>query len=130
MQVIYKYCTYVAIVNVLYMQCCLQMCKCDPSSTKRCFQWTVVIDQLDYAKTRRDNCPPTGTRSIKSSIGPVHDKAIVAKIYIQQQSLTSSPTTSAGENALECFRTTANAAITAALPQLNTSRYVSCSCAK
>lgn len=107
------------------------MCTCDLTSTKRCFQWTVVIDQLDYAKTRHDDCTPsTGTRSIKSSIGPEHDKATVAKIYIQQQSITSSPTTSAGENSLECFRTTANAAIMAALPHLDPSRYVSCSCAK
>ena len=95
-----------------------QECACNVAGQDACFQWTVVIDQLDFAKTRYDFCNvPSSARSTYVSVDSTkHIDATVAKIYIKQQSVTTSGIP------LDCFQDTVNGALRHALPGLNISK--------
>lgn len=108
-------------INSTYVMYFFQECACRVPGQDACFQWTVVIDQLDFAKTRYDFCN-VSTSSARTTYESVDNtkpvNATVAKIYIKQQSVTSS------NIPLECFQDTVNGALRHALPNLNFSKYV------
>ena len=58
-----------------------------------CYRWTLLIDELDYARTLEGNCHPSGSTLASSYdfIEPPLDQivdATVAKLYILNQTST------------------------------------------
>ena len=86
-----RVCLYFTIIacrisNVCFFVAILQYCTCDVSPNHTCFQWTVLINELDYAKTLAGVCNGTTTAS-KCTNSPPRPKdkknATVAKIYVK-----------------------------------------------
>lgn len=69
---------------------------------QQCFQWTLVIDEIDFTRTRKGICQYGIFDNENLHTDFDEHAAIVAKIYIQKQSLDTK------RNTVECFRATVN----------------------